>query len=144
MNEYPKPHGKKWIETMLDKAQELPFHATVVLKETGEFVGDIRVRSPNRKNRDGDLGVMLAKDQRDKGYGGEAVQYVIDLMFRSFGMHRVSLSVYEANSRALALYKKLWVHNCLYPRSSVDSNFQRICRRREKTKGQLGRWKMAG
>lgn len=106
-NEFPKPQGKKWIDAMLEKTREMAFHATIVSKETGDFLGDIRTNSANRKNRDAKLGVVIAEEQRNKGYGGEAIKYVIDLMFRSFGMHRMSLSVYEANIGAIALYKRL-------------------------------------
>lgn len=115
--DYPRPQGKKWIEEMLEKVEKgALFHGIITLKETGEFLGEVTVGTEtSKKNRDGIIGIGLVEQHRGKGYGTEAMKYVLDLMFTSFGLHRMSLGVFEANVGAIALYKKLWVYLVLWP-----------------------------
>jgi len=106
--EYPKPYGKKWAQETLDELQKNAlFYAIITLRENGEFLGEIRVELEGKKNRDGMLGIGIVEQHRGKGYGTETMKYVLGLMFTSFGLHRVSLSVFEGNVGAIALYKKL-------------------------------------
>jgi RimJ/RimL family protein N-acetyltransferase len=105
---HPKPLGRKWKEEFLEKAmKDALFYAVIVLKDTGEFLGEVYVAMPEKKNREAEIGITMVEKHRGKGYGGEALQYVVELMFRSHGVHRVALEVFEANAGAIGLYKKL-------------------------------------
>jgi RimJ/RimL family protein N-acetyltransferase len=42
-----------------------------------------------------------------QGYGHEAMTLVLDFAFRELNLHRVQLTVFEYNERAIALYEKL-------------------------------------
>ena len=42
-----------------------------------------------------------------KGYGGEAMRLVLNYAFRELNLHRVQLTVFEYNVRAILLYEKL-------------------------------------
>ena len=53
------------------------------------------------------LGISLATEYRGRGYGSEAINWAMDWGFARAGLHRIGLRVFEYNSRALKLYKRL-------------------------------------
>ena len=54
------------------------------------------------------LGIGIGdRDQWGKGYGRDAISLVLSYAFRELNLHRVQLSVFEYNERAIALYEKL-------------------------------------
>ena len=59
------------------------------------------------KNRNAELGIVILTDYRDRGYGTEAVQFSVDYAFRGVGMHRVSLTTFGGNERALRVYERV-------------------------------------
>ena len=58
-------------------------------------------------HRNAQIGVGLGEQWRGKGYGGEAVNWVLDWGFGRLGLHRIWLDAFEYNERACGLYKKL-------------------------------------
>lgn len=95
------------INTMLDS---MLMCCVVEELETGEFVGltgFLKMVEP--KNRNAMMFILLMPKHWNKGYGFEAMDFLIDYAFEGLGMHRVSLTVFEGNDRALALYRKLLV-----------------------------------
>ncbi|KAF5019860.1 hypothetical protein F66182_8139 [Fusarium sp. NRRL 66182] len=58
-------------------------------------------------HRDTGIGLVIAAAHQDKGYGGEAIDWVLDWAFRFGGFHRVSIGTVSYNERAQHLYKKL-------------------------------------
>ncbi len=62
---------------------------------------------PFTHHRSGTLGIGLAPEHRGKGYGREALNWAIDWGFNHAGLHRVALSTFEYNERAIRLYKSL-------------------------------------
>lgn len=58
----------------------------------------------------GSAWLALGLGQRDKwgkGYGTEAMQLALNFAFNELNLHRVQLSVFAYNERAIALYEKL-------------------------------------
>ena len=53
------------------------------------------------------LAISLAAPFRNKGYGTEAINWVLDWSFRCGGFHRVSIFAWSHNERAVHLYKRL-------------------------------------
>ncbi|KAJ3505463.1 hypothetical protein NLJ89_g7401 [Agrocybe chaxingu] len=102
----PKQPGyMEKIRTFVDSA--LLF---VVLeeKETGAFVGATGfVHQPEPKNRNAVIFIALAQAHWSKGYGFEAMNFLIDYAFHAMNQHRVSLTVFEGNDRAIDLYRRL-------------------------------------
>jgi RimJ/RimL family protein N-acetyltransferase len=45
-------------------------------------------------------------EYRGKGYGTDAMQVILGFAFRELNLHRVSLSVFEYNPRAIRSYEK--------------------------------------
>jgi RimJ/RimL family protein N-acetyltransferase len=62
------------------------------------------------------LGLGLGdRDNWGKGYGSEATQLALAFAFDELNLHRVQLSVFAYNERAIALYEKLgFVHEGTY------------------------------
>ena len=55
-----------------------------------------------------DLTIIIPDpEMQHKGYGTEAIRIMLDMAFREYGMHRVSIGVVALNSRALEFYKKI-------------------------------------
>lgn len=42
-----------------------------------------------------------------KGYGTEAIRIILDMAFKKYEMHRVSIGVVGLNTDALAFYRKI-------------------------------------
>lgn len=53
------------------------------------------------------LGINLLSKYQGKGYGSEALKWLLNWSFRWGGLRKVSLFVYERNTNAIALYEKL-------------------------------------
>lgn len=101
------PRSEKYKEILRAKAESWTIWFTVVLKGTGEFVGQCCVRTLEPKNRDALFGISMHPKFWGNGYGTEATKFIIGYAFETLGIQRVSLTVYEGNTRAIALYKKL-------------------------------------
>ena len=69
------------------------------------FVTDIRT-----VNRHCELGVVAIgePDARDKGYGTEMLELILDFCFGEMGMHQVHVRTAEFNERARHVYAKLF------------------------------------
>lgn len=89
MQHYPKPFDeektRQWIEWNLENYQKYGFGLwAVVLKETGEFIGDCGI---SIQNIDGEMlpeiGYHINKKYWRKGYGSEAARRVRDWAFEN-------------------------------------------------------------
>lgn len=67
----------------------------------GTVIGDVALQSIDEKNRTCSLGMGMAKiENRNKGYGKEALKLILDYGFRNFGMERITASTLELNISA--------------------------------------------
>jgi RimJ/RimL family protein N-acetyltransferase len=72
-------------------------------------IGFIFLTKPSNENahhRNADLGIHIIEGQRGKGYGTEAIKWVLNWAFRMAGLHRVQLSVFEWNENARKVYER--------------------------------------
>ncbi|KAF9236487.1 acyl-CoA N-acyltransferase [Melanogaster broomeanus] len=100
------PRGPQFRKTLSEQMVRATFAGVIKLKETHEFMGQILVHSPEQQNRDGTYGICLLPKFWNRGYGTEATLFMVDYSFRWIGLHRVSLSVFASNARAIAVYEK--------------------------------------
>jgi RimJ/RimL family protein N-acetyltransferase len=102
------PHGPGQFRNRLHAQMESAvFGAIVRRQDTGEFLGQVVLHVPERKNRDGTYGVCLSPKFWNCGYGSEVTAFVVDYAFRWIGLQRLSLSVFASNARAVAVYEKV-------------------------------------
>jgi RimJ/RimL family protein N-acetyltransferase len=53
------------------------------------------------------LGIAIGADYQGQGYGYEAIDLMLAFAFRELNLHRVQLTVFAYNLRAIRLYEKL-------------------------------------
>jgi len=58
-------------------------------------------------HRHTDIGVDILKEYQGKGYGGEAIRWILEFAFKRAGLHRVQVRCFEYNPGALRLYERL-------------------------------------
>lgn len=76
------------------------------LKPIG-LINLFRTMSETEFHRNAIIGVSVVEDYRGKGYGREAIDFILDFAFRRANLHRVGIKVYSYNQIAYNLYKKI-------------------------------------
>lgn len=67
----------------------------------GTVIGDVALQSIDNKNRSCSVGMGMAKiENRNKGYGKEAVRLILDYGFNNLGMERITANTLEINISA--------------------------------------------
>lgn len=92
--------GLRWYSTRKDHADRLD----LAIMAGGRYVGEIVLNELDDDNLSCNLRIALIRP--GKGYGSEAIRLVLDHVFATTPLHRVSLGVYAFNERALHVYEK--------------------------------------
>lgn len=80
----------------------------IVPLDGAEPIGIIRLMSCDHIHGTATLGLFIGeKDYWNKGYAREAIQLILDYGFTILNLHNVMLYVYDFNTYAIDLYKKL-------------------------------------
>lgn len=78
------------------------------VKGKREPIGVINLMNVSEANSSADMSIILGPaEERDRGYGADAIGTLLDYAFGELGLHRVALSVFEFNEAAIATYEKL-------------------------------------
>ncbi|BGP51215.1 hypothetical protein JCM10450v2_007144 [Rhodotorula kratochvilovae] len=75
----------------------------------GEPIGWVclaRVGTDGGIHRKGEFGCFIAAPHCGKGYATEAIEWVLEMAFVSYGLHRVEGGVFSWNKPALRVYEK--------------------------------------
>ena len=73
----------------------------------GVLIGNVGLHSIDWKNRSAVLGVVIAeKEYWGKGYGSDAITTLLRFVFGEMNLHRIHLSTFEFNERAISCYEK--------------------------------------
>lgn len=97
---------KKWVENEDDSNDE--FHLAIRLKESDGIIGFIEIDGILWNQRNGWLAIAIGDaSHQNQGLGTEALTLALNFCFGELNLHRVQLSVFEYNKRAIALYEKL-------------------------------------
>jgi len=73
----------------------------------GVLIGNVGLHSIDWKNRSAVLGVVIAeKEYWGKGYGSDAITTLLRFVFGEMNLHRIHLSAFEFNERAINCYEK--------------------------------------
>jgi RimJ/RimL family protein N-acetyltransferase len=79
----------------------------VVLRTTGELVGDASLFLPNAEFRQGEIGYVLHPDHHGRGYATEALVPLLDWAFTVRGLHRVAGRLEPRNSGSARVLERL-------------------------------------
>lgn len=66
-----------------------------------------RLSQNNTHHRHADVGIDIVQPYQGKGYGSEAIRWLLKFAFNTAGLHRVGISAFEWNDGAVRLYEKL-------------------------------------
>lgn len=96
---------RKWIESTLN-SNEMVF--AIVSLEKDKLIGNCAIMKVDHKDRTCELGIFIGDEEnRNKGYGAEALQLLLDFGFNYQNMHNIHLTVKSFNERAINCYKKI-------------------------------------
>lgn len=71
-------------------------------------IGIIGLMNISAAHASAELSVILGRQEdRDQGYGTEAIELMLDYGFEKLGLHRIGLSVFDFNEQAISVYEKL-------------------------------------
>lgn len=83
------------------------FSFVIVKLDNDEMIGTISLEQLNYISRRATLGIFIGeKEERNKGYGAEAINLILDFGFNYLNLNNIKLDVLGCNERAIACYKK--------------------------------------
>jgi RimJ/RimL family protein N-acetyltransferase len=96
---------EQWFEAYLKDNTSRIF--AIVDADDGVTIGNVGLHGLDWKNRSATLGIVIAdKEYWGRGYGSDAITTLLDFAFGEMNLHRIELSVYEFNQRAMRCYEK--------------------------------------
>lgn len=95
-------------ETWWQRYQErVNDHIFAIETEDGTYIGNVGLHNVEAENRRAGLGIMIGhKDYWGRGYGTDAIRALLGWAFGYLNLHRVYLTVYDYNQRAIRSYEK--------------------------------------
>jgi RimJ/RimL family protein N-acetyltransferase len=80
----------------------------IIETKSGKAIGTIGFGDLGDGNKRAALGIMIGESsEQGKGYGRDAMELLIDHAFRTLGIHKIWLEVFDFNMRARRLYLDL-------------------------------------
>lgn len=79
---------------------------SVVTRDGDEFAGHVSLFNLQAKERSATFGIVMGPPFWSRGLGTEATRLITAYGFRELGLHRIQLSVWAFNERAVAAYGK--------------------------------------
>ncbi len=97
------PEHVKWVTTRLENGSETFF----VIALEDRPIGVINLSSIDHLNRSADFSIRIGEpSDQGKGFGTQAVRLLTAFCWRDLNLHRLSLTVFSDNQRAISSYKK--------------------------------------
>jgi RimJ/RimL family protein N-acetyltransferase len=99
-----KTKEEQWFEAYLKDDSHQLFG---IETDEGFLIGNVGLHSIDWRNRSAVLGIVIAeKEYWGRGYGSDAIITLLRFVFGEMNLHRVHLSVYDFDERAIACYEK--------------------------------------
>lgn len=108
--EAARPRSEDDVSRWLDDLKKNPrtFVFGIRRLEDDALIGTVSIEDVLWPHGTGWLSILIGdRANWGQGYGDEAMRLVLDYAFRELNLHRVQLTVFEYNARAIALYEKL-------------------------------------
>lgn len=107
-------HIKEWLEKEIEKADSagnnfLFFIETLAVEDEpgGKIIGFVGLGEVEWHHGDSFVGIGIGeRDYWGRGYGTDAMRVLLRYAFDELNLHRVSLGVFEYNTRARRAYEK--------------------------------------
>ena len=103
---YTIENEKKFLENCSEKENDVTLG--IVKLDNDELIGNCGLKEISAVNRTATLGIFIGeKEERNKGYGVEAIKLLLDYGFNYLNLHEINLEVYAFNKRAIKCYEKV-------------------------------------
>lgn len=101
----PAETRKLFEDRELSKADD---SFAIHVKGEPDPIGVVALMNISEANTSADLSIIVgAPDDRQRGYGAEAIEVMLRHGFEEIGLNRVGLSVFAFNEEAISTYEKL-------------------------------------
>ena len=118
---YTVENEKKWLEGSIEDKLNQIFG--IVSLENDKLIGNCGIHKINSKNRIATLGIFIGdKEARNKGYGTEAINLLLEYGFKYLNLHSIRLDLISVNDRAHKCYKKCGFKDTGLSRESIFLN----------------------
>jgi aminoglycoside 6'-N-acetyltransferase len=107
---YPRDEGERFIREIANDHPDTPgqwFQFAVVLRSTGQLVGDCAAMPHADDPRLCDIGFTISPDHQGHGYATEAVRLLLTYLFTQRGKHRITAYCDPRNAASIALLERL-------------------------------------
>jgi RimJ/RimL family protein N-acetyltransferase len=107
---YPRVAGQRFIQDMTTQQPDTAgewFQFAVILRSTGELIGDCAARPDAGDPRQAEIGFTIAPAHQGHGYATEAVGALIDYLFWQRAKHRVMACCDERNQASVRVLERL-------------------------------------
>ena len=95
---------KAWLDELGRSTTHMVFAIRKLFEP--QIIGFVIFKNIQSVHRAADVGVRIgAEAERGKGYGRRALSLAMDYAFRHMNLHRITLTVFAHNARAIASYK---------------------------------------
>ena len=99
---------------------------SIVDLEKDELIGNCGFMEIEHINQTAEIGIFIGnRDNRNKGYGTEALSLLIDYGFKALNLHNIMLRVYEFNKGAVKCYEKVGFKQMGIRREALHRNLKR-------------------
>ncbi|POY75976.1 GNAT family acetyltransferase [Rhodotorula taiwanensis] len=108
-----RPHSLTMLESFKKFLETAPLAVVICIKtedgQAGQPMGvvDLEKRGPGQHSMCAGFGLVIHKDHQRKGYGHEAMEWILRRAFVGHNFHRIQGDVWEWNEPALKIYKSL-------------------------------------
>lgn len=97
--------GLAWYRSRADAPGRIDL--AVVDRADGSCVGEVVLNDYDAANASCNFRVLIGRRGRDRGLGTDATRLLVEYGLHGLGLHRIELSVYSFNPRALHVYEKV-------------------------------------
>ncbi len=101
-----KIREKEWVENLYKDDRNTVLG--IVVKENDQLIGNIGMHRISIPHRQAGMGIFIGdKTCWSKGYGTEALKLMVGYGFDQLNLHRLHLTVFSFNARAIRTYEKV-------------------------------------
>lgn len=84
------------------------YNFAIILRDGDRLIGNVCLNDVDLINKTASLVIFIGeKDDRNKGYGKEAIKLILNFGFNSLNLNNIMLTVYSFNERAIKTYEKV-------------------------------------
>lgn len=114
---------KEYLERKIDENNK---SFSIIKKEDDSLLGNCSIFDINYLHQTATLGIFIGEDnERNKGYGSEAIRLLLDFGFNYLNLNNIMLKVFSFNEKAISCYEKIGFKKIGRKREAYYLNNQR-------------------